>query len=266
MGILEAIEFVNKNGSEEDILCLNCILEGKKADPPYISELIDLQNKDGGFPYNFEKGNTSTLMDSTAVLVIMEEFNYLDHEIVEKIVKFLLNKQEEDGSWNESEDIVMYNPPIWMDPRNLHVKILSTAYVGYWLAKLGYDKDDRVKRACEFLTNYRHENGSFEGFLHSTWIAASLFAKVYGKEHEVVRNAIRYLISIPKHLWTPPQLSWLLWSFGSVGFTKEEKNMGYFVDLLLNIQREDGSFVTEREEPYSVRATIEAIKALKKFV
>jgi len=263
MDFVRAVGFVQRMGSEEEKERLECILKGRKPKTYFIENLRKLQNSDGGFPLNMEEGKPSTLMDSAVVLGRLEEFNSLQIDIAEKIADFFFVTQNKDGSWNENENILQFNPPPWINPRNIHVKILSTAYTGFWLAKLSYSKDNRIKKACNFLINYRKENGSFEGFRHNTWIASSLFAMAYGKRCKVTRDGLEFLSKIPEGQWVPSQIAWLLWCLSSANFTKNNRFVKYFLNSLSKSQNPDGSFVSEEGEGFSVSATLEAIKVLK---
>jgi len=265
MDFVKAVGFVRRMGSEEEVERLGCILEGRKPKTRLIEELRRIQNADGGFPLDMEKGKPSTLMDSAVVLVRLEEFNSLQVDIAEKVVGFFFVTQDEDGSWNESGNILQCNPPPWMNPRNIHVKILSTAYTGFWLAKLGYSKHNRIRRACDFLINYRKENGCFEGFRHNTWIAASLFTMVYGKRCRVTKEGLRFLAETPQNQWAPSQIAWLLWCLSSANFTKNNKFVKHFLSLLSKSQNLDGSFSSEDGREFSISATLEAVKVLKYF-
>jgi len=260
----KAIDFVQKKGNEKEVERLKCILEGKKAEPRFIAEFCQLQNSDGGFPLDMEKGKPSTLTESGFVLRQLEDLNLLQTDVAKKTIKFFIEKQNKDGSWNESEDIVAYDIPPWINPRDIRVKVLLTAYVGFWLAKYGYSKDGRVRKAC-FLTNYRNENGAFKGFRHTTWIGASLFAIVHGKESKITKEALEYLTKIPKDQWTPSQIGWLLWCLSAANFTKNNKFVKHFLRLLAEGQNSDGSFPSEDGAEFHINATLEAIKILKHF-
>jgi prenyltransferase beta subunit len=265
LDFVKAVEFVKRRGSEEEIERLECILKGRKPKSHFVDRLRKLQNIDGGFPLRMEKGKPSTLMDSTVILVSLEELNSLQIDITQRIANFFLAAQNKDGSWNENENILQYNHPSWMNPRDIRVKILSTAYTGFWLAKLGNSRDDRTRKACDFLTGYRKENGAIEGFIHSTWIATSLFAMVYGKKYRATREGLRYLAEIPEDQWISSQIAWLLWSLRSANFAKNNRFVKHFLGLLSKSQNPDGSFTSEDGKEFLTSATLEAIKVLKYF-
>jgi len=259
----KAVEFVRKAGTEEEVERLECILEGRKPKAHFIENLRRLQNPDGGFPLLREKGKPSTLMDSAVVLVRLEEFNSLKIDVADKITSFFFARQKKDGSWNEDENIIPYNPPPWMNPKDIRVKVLSTAYTGFWLGKLGYSQDTRIKKACDFLMRHQKKSGAFEGFTHTTWIAAGLFAMVYGKECDVTKGCLEFLAEIPRDNWVSSQIAWLLWSLISANFGAENKFVSHFLDLLAKSQNLNGSFTNEDGKEFTVSTTLEVIKVLK---
>jgi len=265
MDVEKAVEFVRRKGNEKEIERLDCILEDRKAETRFVEELMRLQNYDGGFPLDMGKGKPSALMPSGFVLRQMDDFNMLQSDIAKKVASFFFAVQEEDGSWNESEAILAYNPPPWMNPKDVRVRILSTAYVGFWLAKLGYSKDGRVKEACGFLARHRKENGALEGFRHTTWIGVSLFAMVHGKGNAATREGLEYLAGIAEDQWAPSQIAWLLWCLGSAKFPKDNRFMKHFLNILLKNQNPNGSFTSEDGPEFSVNATLEAMKVHRCF-
>jgi prenyltransferase beta subunit len=194
--------------------------------------------------------------------VRLEEYNFLDHESVERIAQFLFSIQNNDGSWEEPAVIDQFNPPSWMKPGDLKAKVLSTAYTSFWLAKLNYTDRDELHDAIDFLMKFVHPDGHFYGFLHTNWNAAAFLAMMLGKDHWAVRGALSYLKGVPSDSWVPSQLGWLLWCLASAGFSAKDPDVKYFLSILNRKQWEDGSFEPENEGK-EVETTIEIIKALK---
>ncbi|RLG41946.1 MAG: hypothetical protein DRO05_02585 [Thermoproteota archaeon] len=257
-----AIEFVQKNSNPEQRERLECILTGRKAKQDVLNSLVELQNPDGGFPYGLEKGRPSSIMDSLLALVRLEEYNCLDHESVDEVVRFLFSVQKSDGSWEEPSVIEEFNPPPWMKPGDLKAKVLTTAYTSFWLAKLNYVDREELIDAMDFLMRFVHPDGHFYGFLHTNWVAASFLAMMLGRDNWTVKGAISFLKEIPSDSWEPSQLGWLLWSLASAGFSANDPEVKHFLGILNKKQWEDGSFEPEAEGR-EVETTIEIIKALK---
>ncbi len=265
MNLARAIEFVRRKGNAGEVERLRCILEGSEPNAKIVREFEELQNPDGGFPLRMEPGRPSTINDSTVALVRLEEFNLQHGGTARKVARFLLGRQAEDGSWNEDEGIDRYGLPPWMDPRNPPVRLYCTAYAGFWLTKLGYGKGEKVGLALALLEKHRRETGAFEGFRHTTWIATSLFAATKGTRCRVAAEGLRFLGTIPEEQWASSQLSWMLWCLGSSGYTKANRVVARFLDLLFARQSADGSFASEDGLEFSANATIEAIKVFKSF-
>lgn len=257
-----AIEFVRKNGNQEQNERLECILTGKKVSEEILVSFLEIQNPDGGFPYGFQKGRPSSIMDTLLALARLEDYNSLDHDSVERITRFLFSIQNSDGSWEEPAIIEQFNPPSWMKPGDLKVRVLATAYVSFWLAKLNYLDRDELHDAMDFLIRFVHPDGHFYGFLHTNWVGASFLAMMLGKDHWAVRGAISYLREVPVDSWVPSQLGWLLWSLTSAGFTAKDPEIKHFLSILNRKQWEDGSFESENEG-MEVETTIGIIKALR---
>ncbi len=257
-----AIEFVKKNGNQEQKERLDCILTGRRVNQERLVSFLEIQNSDGGFPYGFEKGRPSSVMDTLLALVRLEDYNSLDHNSVSRITHFLFSIQNSDGSWEEPAAIEQFNPPSWMKPGDLKARVLTTAYASFWLAKLNYIDRDELHDAMDFLMRFIHPDGHFYGFLHTNWIGASFFAMMLGKDHWAVKGALSYLKDVPSDSWAPSQLGWLLWSLTSAGFDLKDPDINYFLSILDRKQWEDGSFGPE-SKGMEVETTIKIVKALK---
>lgn len=257
-----AVQYVKKNGNEEQKNRLESVLSRKKAKESYWAELEPIQNLDGGFPYGLVAGRPSTMMDTLVAFIKLDELNSLEGDLVEKAVRFLFLSQHGEGSWQEPKEIEQFNPPPWMESGDVKAKLFTTAYTAFWLARLGYSGDERVLQACDFLLKFAHPDGHILGFIHTNWIAASVLAMCMGKDHWSVRGITDYMMEIQEESWVASQVAWLLWSLACAGFTKEDDAVKYFLSILSTMQWSDGSFQSE-EEGGEVEATMEVIKALK---
>jgi len=86
---------------------------------------------------------------------------------------------------------------------------------------------------------------------------------VYGKRCRVTREGLKFLAEIPDDQWIASQIAWLLWCLSSASFTKNNKFVTHFLNLLSKSQNPDGSFASEDGKEFSVSATLEAIEVLK---
>jgi len=258
----QAIDFVYKNGNIFEKARLDAILRKKKPAKSVVGKILDLQNEDGGFPYNKEKGKPSTISDTSVALIWLNDLKMLNSDTGKKAIKHLISLQKENGSWDENPEISNYNPPVWMTPGDKKTIVYNTAYSAFWLGISGHRESLSFKKAYNFLIECQNESGRFEGFLHSTWIGASVIAIVEGWESNRVRMAIKYLDNVDSDKWVASQISWMLWCFALADVPKENIFVSKMLNKLRGKQRDDGSFASEDGEEFAVGATLEAIKVI----
>lgn len=258
----QAIDFVCKNGNILEKARLDVILGRKKPVKSVIRMIANLQNKDGGFPYNMEKGKPSTISDTTVALIWLNDLKMLDSDIGKKAIKHLISLQKENGSWDENPEISSYNPPVWMIPGDKKTIVYDTTYSAFWLGISGHRESLSFKKAYNFLIEYQNESGRFEGFLHSTRIGASVIAMVEDWESDRVRTAIKYLDDVDSDKWVASQISWMLWCFVIADGPKDNSFVRKMLQELIKRQRKNGDFASEDGDEFAVNATLEAIKVI----
>lgn len=255
----EATAFIYSNGTPIEIARLDSIL--KRTSSTVLRTIEVLQNDDGGFPYNMESGKISTLNTTEFVLVWLHDLALLDSEMGRKAFRFILSMQSPDGTWNEKDEILPYSPPPWMVPHNEYAIAFTTANSAFWLGVKGL-KTEPFFRACTFLTSSQNESGKFPGFLHTTWISASVLAleKDWTSPHVV--RAMSYLEGLSLEQWEASQISWMLWYFSLAGIPAHLPLLRSAFTELLTRQNEDGSFTAEDGDSYSVNTTLEVVKVI----
>ncbi len=258
----QSFAFIEEKGSVLEKARLRSILYGIKPSPEIVQPLMELQNTDGGFPFNLVKGNHSAVGDTLLSLSYLNDLKMLKSPTAVSALHYLLTVQSEDGSWDENPEIAKYNPPPWMIPGDRRAIVFNTAYSAFWLVVAEFTGTTAFKRAYEFLVKCQSESGKLEGFLHSTWIGTSVFAMVEGWESGRVQRGIQYLDNIDSSQWVASQIAWLLGCFASAGVPKENAFVRKMLKKLSEGQREDGRFASEDGDEFAVNATIEAIKVM----
>lgn len=123
MNISKAIRFVEANGTTLERYRLHFLLDKERKDEIPQRHLRNLQNKDGGFPYNDEKGKVSCVNATSNNLGLMIDLGLDKSDVGRKTVEYLLKIQGKDSSWSEDEAIKPYNPPFWDLPNDLNTTI-----------------------------------------------------------------------------------------------------------------------------------------------
>jgi hypothetical protein len=264
LDIQNAIGFIEKNGTLIEKYRLHFLAGNKRNDDVPLKYLRNLQNEDGGFPYNNEKSKVSCLNNTNDCLDMIIELKLDPSDVLNRTIEYLLGIQNEDGSWSENNEIIQYGPTFWDMPNDLKTTMWLTADIARHLIQLSYKETQAVQRAADFLLMNRDEEWKFAGFLHSTWIAIGVFGQLMGSKSEIVERALNvFNRNMEKLNDSAGDLAWCLECFRAAGLTEENPTVKKCVDQLVNLQQENGSWLSSDGDEFVVSTTINALKALR---
>ena len=260
-----SLSFIAGQGTPLEGARIRTILYGVTQSSDLVRPFVSLQNDDGGFPYAMQAGCLSTLNDTHVALGWLDDLAMLESPTAVKAGRYLLDMQRDDGGWDEDPAILRYDVLPWAIPGDLRARVYLSFCSAYWLALTGHVAHPAFQEALDFLLQYQDETGKFYGFLHSTWIATSVFAMAGPRYTAVVENGLRALDSRPLSEWADSQISWALAFLGRAGVPAEHHFVAKCLDELTRRQQADGSWGSEDGEAFAVGATIEALKVLKHY-
>lgn len=258
------IAYVDHNGSELERARLRGILGRPRPDAKVIRGLEARQREDGGFPYGFVQGRTSTVDTTATALAWLDDLGLFDSLHAERALVFLLAAQRPEGAWDEPAALFRYNPPPQLVPGDLRVRVASTALIGYWLAR-AEERGDTVLRATAYLRTHQAPSGRFVGFLRATWLAAALFHMVEGPGSPPVARAFDALAAVPPDHWRPGALAQALGALGDSGVGADVPFVADSLTRLRAACQPDGSWISEDGDAYHVEVTLHALRALLRY-
>jgi len=266
LNISKAISFVEANGTALEKYRLYFLLGKERNDEIPLLHLRNLQNEDGGFPYNDEKGKLDCVNATSNNLSLMIELRLDKSDVCRKTVEYLLKIQGKDGSWSENEAIKQYNPPFWDMPNDLKTTIWLSASITNYLIQLGYENTSAIQKAAGFLLKNRDNEGKFAGFLHSTWISIGVFGQLEGSNSDIMKKALKVIEqNIEKLMGGAGDFAWCLECFYVAEIPKENPLVKRCIDDLVNSQQENGAWKSGDGGEFTVSTTINALKALKEY-
>lgn len=266
MDVQKAINFIEKNGTELEKYRLNYLLGRERNDEVPLRYLRRIQNDDGGFPYENEKGKASCISKTSVKLNLMIELGLTESDVCRKTVEYLLRVQGRDGGWDENYEIKQYNPPFWDLPGDPKTRMWLTADMCNYLIQLGHGESEAVKKAAEFLLKNRDAEGRFAGFMHSTWISVAVFGQLRGSDSKVVKKALKVIErNISRIEDGAADFIWCLECFHATGISKDVPVVRKCIDRVIRLQRENGAWTSEDGEKYNVSTTINALRVLKTY-
>jgi squalene cyclase len=265
MDIHRSIQFIEEQGSSLEKARIKCILDGIRPGREVIQPFIGLQNQDGGFPFGMEEGNLSTINETTVALWWIEELNLFSSVAANQAYAYLLTTQHEDGSWEEDPGIAQYDLPPWIGLGDPKTKLYLSAYCAYWLAVRGYMDHPVFQKAIHFLLQHQDKTGKFYGYLHTTWIATSVFLMAGDLYEKIARQGMQALSLTPISEWDDSQIAWAMDCLSRGGLPKDHPFVSACLSELVRRQKPDGSWASEDGEGFAVGATIQAVKVLKRY-
>jgi hypothetical protein len=265
MELTKSIHYIEENGSDLEKARLHQILYDMKPESEVVRPFVELQNRDGGFPLNKVKGVRSTVNDTLNALWWMEELGMLGSPAADQAMDYLFEAQQEDGGWDEDPGLAQDDLPPWILPGDPRTRLYLTAYAAYWLTLKGYGSFPAFQNAILFIYEHLNERDGFRGFLHTTWIAASVFFMAGYPYGEAARAGLQILIDKPFSEWADSQIAWALDCLGKAGLSQEEPFIDIGIKELPRRHSSDGSWSSEDGAAFAVSATISALKVLKHF-
>jgi len=257
----KAADFVENSGTAIEKYRLSFLLSKERNDRIPLTYLRELQNNDGGFPYNNQKDMLSCINATDVNLSLIIELGLESSDVSRKVVDYLFKVQGNDGSWTENEGIKQYAPPFWDLPNDLNTTIWLTASTASLLMQLGYQNSRVVEKAAEFLLRNRDNHGRFAGFLLSTLISVGVFGRLKGRGSEIVKEALEILEENVEKL----DSAWCLESLYVAGIPEENPVARKCIEKLVASQEDDGSWKSEDGKEFTVYNTINVLKALRRY-
>jgi len=249
--VQKAMDFIKNNGNELELARLNNLF-GEKFDSNLVLKgFSEMQNPDGGFPFADKQGWPSCLSNTAQAVHILQELGLGKSDIAKASINYFLEMQHK-GFWPENEKIAPLGPPFWDMPGDDKVTLWLTADIADLLMRSGYPGEN-LELAANFIKDHQAPDGNFMGFIHTSWMALSVFGKNGLNDETVYSEALADLESLDIKDWDSASIAWCL-DCMKVGNVNENSPLwNKMTGKLADLQEEDGSWPTEDGEHLKAR-------------
>jgi hypothetical protein len=261
----KAVAFIELNGNLIERARLSSILWGEPPSREVLKEVGKLQKPDGGFAYWCpELGN---LCDTAYILQWLDDLGSHHNEMAGRACRFLLDRQREDGGWDEVDDVRRYSCPEWMTPGRLATRTWLTGFCSHMLIRFGFAEAPGTRCPTDFLLSHCDETGRIRGYLRATWLSLPMLAFYPGPQSEAYRRALSVIEVNYSDAWRGAYLAWLLRCLQDAQVPSDHRLVTRAVNDLKRQQRPDGSWEPEpgEGEEHAVNATVSALRALHAY-
>jgi len=261
----KAIAYVQARGNIVERARLAAILWGEPPAEAALQELAAFQKTDGGFAYWVRE--VSNVCDTAYVLQWFDDLKVYRGPIVDPACRFLLDRQQEDGGWDEVEAVWAFNLPEWMLPGRIETRVWLTAFCAHMLIRFGYAEAPGTHCPTDYLLAHCDETGRLAGYLRATWIALPMLAFYPGPDPASFDRAVAVVEASYSSDWQGAYLTWLLRCLQDAGLPADHPLVARTLADLQRKQRPDGSWGPEEGEgeKHAVNATVAALRALKGY-
>ena len=228
-----------------------------------IDSLQTCQRDDGGWTRTDKdfQGDVSII---SATWVAIQWLNWIgdrNSPVLQNTLEFLRRTQREDGSWDEPDEIVNFNPPFWMLPGRHENQVWLTSALCCKLNESGLDRHVDFSNAVEFIR--QGWNGErFPVYQHTHWMAMPLLSLIGtgdDADEAMVRGCRKVLYDAvaadkadPGDTISIAYASHLAGEIAADLFDLSlEKVKGY--------QHDDGGWITNHGEEHRAAFTVEAL-------
>ena len=264
LDLQQARTFVETHGTPIERARLVALLNRRRPDavPP---ELATLQNPDGGFPYELQANQPSTLHHTALVVRWLQNRRQTRSATAGGAYAFILSRQTQRGIWRESPELQRFQLPLWMDPESAVADIYTTALCAATL--LAYsDAALAVDRAVAWLQTQQGRDGLLAGFkLHASWLAVPAFAEMLGQDARPTRRLIAGLGDALNPEWMPSMLAGMLDRLLDAGYSQRTEVVARAWELLQTMQEQDGSFVSEDGPDGAAATTLLVLDVMRRL-
>ena len=263
--LLAAADFVTQHG-DGVTQALACYFAGQLSTDEAIAALAAYQLPDGGWMGTDRDfvGDISVVSCTHVALDWLAAIDPDDERLLPKTLSHLNAIQRDDGSFDEPERILEFDPPVWMRPGNTANQTWLTAQILCRLQELGRQDAIDFDKGLAFLRTMW--NGSrFPEYLHPHWVAMPIFASGDDEDRKIavacraiLAEAIEAGKVDPGDASAIATGSYLAGELGS-------QLLDQALELVFAGQDEDGGWKTHYGDRHRVPMTVAALVLLRKL-
>jgi hypothetical protein len=250
MNVEKAIEFVRTNGNKFEQSRLNNIIGMNFDRTEVLKAFSNFQNPDGGFPFGDRNGFPSCLSNTAMAFHNLLEMDLDDSAVAKRCVKFFLKMKTDKGTWPENNKIKPLDPPFWDMPGDDMTTLWLTADISDLILRTGVPVS---KKTAQYIKKHQEPEGRFTGYIHTTWMALSIFGKNGFGNEKIYSRALTFLEKIDIEDWDASCVAWCLDSMKRGDVDNDSTLWNKLLGQLSATQEPDGSWPSDEGDHLKAR-------------
>lgn len=256
--IQAAAGFVQRHATPIERARLRYVLDQQPAPEDIREQLERSQRGDGGWAASWSPDYSS--LDATCYQLSQADQLGIDRRslMVVDAIRFLAERQQMDGSWEE-EPSEVDAAPLWATPGDVAAGLYVTANCGFWVARSAL-VPSAAHDAALYLSFHLSRFGALPSFPHTHWLATALWQH-QGMRDEAGRGLAYLGDRIPQ--LSAGNLAWMIIALLQGGVAAGHETVIEALDQLVNLRDRAGHWPPDEDANNAVHVTIEALLALR---
>lgn len=228
-----------------------------------VDALRAYQRDDGGWTRT-DKDFQGDLSIISSTWVAVQWLNWVggrNSRVLRNTLDFLRTTQRDDGSWDEPDEIVDFNPPFWMQPGRYENQLWLTSAICCKLKESGRERRVDFTRALEFIR--QGWNGErFPVYPHTHWMAMPLFRLIgTGDEadEEIILGCMKFLYDAVAAGRADPGDTISIAYASHVAGEVARDLFDISLEKISGYQQDDGGWITKHGDEHRAAFTVEAL-------
>ncbi len=228
-----------------------------------INALATCQRDDGGWTRT-DKDFLGDLSIVSATWVAVQWLNWIEDRnsaVLTDTVDYLRRTQREEGSWDEPDEIVNFNPPFWMLPGRYENRVWLTSALCCKLKEAGREREVDFPKAVRFIRE-AWDGEKFPVYQHTHWMAMPLFSligSVDGVNRGIINGCKRVLYdAVAAGTADPGDTISIAYASHLAGEIAEDV-FDMSLEKVKGFQQDDGGWITNHGDEHRAAFTVEAL-------
>jgi hypothetical protein len=181
-------KYIMENGTALQKTCCQYVT-GKCHKDKIATELAQYQNPDGGFSNGLDieyMGPVSSPFTTATALGHIVKFGLQDTDVCNRIMQYLKNTQNDDGSWEDSEEMNKFPHPPYMGP-GVYPEY-KTGMIIKWLVRLGSEEKQIIEKARNYMVEHFDKISANNDFWSAVAYSSAFSVLPEGPEYAKIMN------------------------------------------------------------------------------
>lgn len=265
VNVEKAVQFINNHGNNFQLNYFRSLFGANNLGVT-LQKLGEYQNTDGGWiqvdpDYT---GNISSVLCTMAAFGKFERLKIEDSNLIDSSISYLEGVQKSTGAWDESDQIIDFDPPYWYYPRITNNRIWFTNSMLRYIVSRRPKEKEMIMNARNYIRPFW--NGQkIQGYDHNNWMGIVSFYNGDNQIDHEIWNGCMENIRRQIRGYDLADVVWTLESCYFLNLTQTEEVVATGIELLLSGQGEDGGFCTQYGALQRADVTIEALDTLANY-